>query len=301
MKHFFSLLLLSIILSCGSLFPKNYFEITYGFIDANSISEQEKKETVQVIKKRLNKLSKDAGVSLNSKNEIIVKLKTNFNLERVNKIILNQGKLDFWLCYSQDEIMSFVLDADEVGKNDLISNPFSTFFKGFGNNGSFNVSVQDTTKFKEYINKKEVQSLFTEDFEDLKFLFGIPSNEYVSLYSVRSNDKGRALVNETHIVEVRQDFDQVNRPAISITMNEYGAYSWAKLTNDAYKNNVPIAITLNDVVYSAPMVASGSITGGKSQISGTFNIEEAVNLSYILSTQQSIPKLHFIKASQADN
>jgi SecD/SecF fusion protein len=47
-------------------------------------------------------------------------------------------------------------------------------------------------------------------------------------------------------------------------MNGQGAKAWEELTGRAYTN---IAIVLDDIVYSAPGVSSGPISGGRSEIS----------------------------------
>jgi SecD/SecF fusion protein len=57
------------------------------------------------------------------------------------------------------------------------------------------------------------------------------------------------------------------KPAVSMQMNGQGAKAWEELTGRAYtKSN--IAIVLDDVVYSAPGVSTGPISGGRSEISG---------------------------------
>jgi len=43
-----------------------------------------------------------------------------------------------------------------------------------------------------------------------------------------------------------------------------------------------IAIVLDNVVYSAPGVSSGPITGGRSEITGNFDILEAKDLANVL-------------------
>src|SRR5207253_1024154 len=64
-------------------------------------------------------------------------------------------------------------------------------------------------------------------------------------------------------------------------MTPGGTRTWAKLTTDNI--NKPIAIVLDDVVYSAPNVI-GAIEGGSSEITGSFTIEEAQDLANILKS-----------------
>src|SRR5438045_7002981 len=64
-------------------------------------------------------------------------------------------------------------------------------------------------------------------------------------------------------------------------MTPSGSRTWAKLTTDNV--NKPIAITLDDIVYSAPNV-NGPIEGGNSEIAGNFTVEQAQDLANILKS-----------------
>ena len=69
------------------------------------------------------------------------------------------------------------------------------------------------------------------------------------------------------------------------------------ITQLAYERGSQIAITLNDVVYSAPTVSSGAISGGLTELSGNFTVEEARDFAIILSSKRRIPKLKFVNSS----
>ena len=71
-----------------------------------------------------------------------------------------------------------------------------------------------------------------------------------------------------------------------MSMYKHGADVWAKMTGENV--NLPIAIVLDDIVYSAPIV-NGQITGGNSQISmgnksSGQTVEEAHDLANILKS-----------------
>ena len=51
-------------------------------------------------------------------------------------------------------------------------------------------------------------------------------------------------------------------------MNSQGAKVWEILTERAYTQQTNIAIVLDDIVYSAPGVTRGAISGGRSEITG---------------------------------
>ena len=54
------------------------------------------------------------------------------------------------------------------------------------------------------------------------------------------------------------------------------------MTGDAYKNSYNIAIVLDETVYSAPGVTSGPISGGRSEITGDFSLNDAIDLANVL-------------------
>jgi SecD/SecF fusion protein len=64
-------------------------------------------------------------------------------------------------------------------------------------------------------------------------------------------------------------------------MTATGSKTWARLT--AKNVNRPIAIALDDIVYSAPNV-NGPIEGGSSEISGSFSVQQAQDLADLLQS-----------------
>jgi SecD/SecF fusion protein len=74
----------------------------------------------------------------------------------------------------------------------------------------------------------------------------------------------------------------MGKPAVSMQMNGQGAKEWEKITGAVSQQGNAIAIVLDNVVYSAPGVSRGAITGGQSEISGSFSINETKDLANIL-------------------
>ena len=66
-----------------------------------------------------------------------------------------------------------------------------------------------------------------------------------------------------------------------MSINAEGATIWARLTKDNVGKQ--IAIVLDDLVYSYPNV-NNEITGGSSEISGNFDVEEATDLANVLNS-----------------
>lgn len=129
--------------------------------------------------------------------------------------------------------------------------------------------------------------------EDVLFLWGAKAIEdpetkketdLYELYAIRTNrtgdpDLGGEVVTSAKS-DIQNDFGR-SESIVSMTMNEEGARKWARITKDNVGR--AIAIVLDGVVYSAPNV-NDEITGGRSQISGNFTVEEAGDLANVLNS-----------------
>lgn len=148
------------------------------------------------------------------------------------------------------------------------------------------ISGRDTSVFNEYMNLESVKSQFPGN---VRFAFGIPEtnengvkSDVVSIYALKTVEgSDRAKLEGDGVQQATQDYDDKGRPAIKMLMTKQGERIWGELTT----NNVgkPIAIVLDNIVYSAPNVIN-PITTGNSEISGSFTIEEAQDLSNILQS-----------------
>jgi SecD/SecF fusion protein len=69
--------------------------------------------------------------------------------------------------------------------------------------------------------------------------------------------------------------------AIKMNMDKVGERIWAKMTGDNIGK--PIAIVMDNIVYSAPFV-NGAIPNGSSEITGSFSLTEAQDLADILKS-----------------
>jgi SecD/SecF fusion protein len=108
-----------------------------------------------------------------------------------------------------------------------------------------------------------------------------PTND-LSLYVIRKdNSEGKPDLEGKYVVDAGQDFDQIvnSRAVVKMQMDNVGAEAWARLTR--INKGHAIAIVLDNVVYSAPMVES-EIPNGNSIIQGSFTIDEATDLANIL-------------------
>ena len=134
-----------------------------------------------------------------------------------------------------------------------------------------------------------------------RFAWGKPADkdsEFVELYGLKSNRDNEPELSGAVITDARQDYDQLNRPAVSMQMNAKGAKTWEAMTKVAYETRGNIAIVLDNIVYSAPGVSTGPIAGGNSQISGSFTLEEATDLANVLRAGKLPASAEIVQADE---
>jgi preprotein translocase subunit SecD len=102
----------------------------------------------------------------------------------------------------------------------------------------------------------------------------------------------RAMVTGDQLVNAHQTYDSNGAPAVSITFDGRGARSFARVTKENV--NKPFAIILDDVVISAPNI-NEPILGGQAQITGSFTVQQANDLSVELRSGKLPVKLNVIE------
>ncbi len=148
------------------------------------------------------------------------------------------------------------------------------------------VSLEDKLAVDKLLRREDVMSAFPDD---LRFMWGAEPEQINSgskemayvLYAIRMPENGKAFVGGADIKTASTGFDQTSAlVTVDLEMNEEGADRWAQMTAD--NKDRLVAITMDNVVYSAPRV-NEAINGGRTQISGSFSVEEANDLSGLLN------------------
>ena len=184
--------------------------------------------------------------------------------------------------------------AKAAGKQDQIElakkrNPLLAMLQ-LAPQGSLSVvgyaNLRDTAEINKLIYSDLAKQVLPSDVKLLwgaKPADGISAKNVFELYALKvTQTNGRAPLEGDVITDAKDEFDQTyGRPSVSMSMNSDGARRWAALT----KANVgkAIAIVLDGVVYSAPRV-NGEITGGNSQITGNFTVEDTKDLANTLKS-----------------
>ncbi|MEI8271057.1 MAG: protein translocase subunit SecDF [Paludibacter sp.] len=143
---------------------------------------------------------------------------------------------------------------------------------------------KDTVQINNYLKNKQVREILPRD---LGLRWSVKSmdkkGEIFQLIAIKITSRdGRAPLGGDVITDARADFSQTSAYAnVSMTMNAEGSKTWARMTKDNIGKS--IAISLDGYIYSFPTVNT-EITGGSSQITGNFSVEEAKDLANTLKS-----------------
>ncbi|WP_343485617.1 protein translocase subunit SecDF [Allomuricauda sp. d1] len=153
-----------------------------------------------------------------------------------------------------------------------------------GSHAIARVAISDTAEVGSYLRMPEIRRLLPADIQFTKFAWERPPQdlETAELYALKSNRDGVPRISGDVVSDAQATFDQFNKPAVSMTMNTRGAKEWERLTGDAFNNQTGIAIVLDNKVYTAPGVSTGPISGGRSEITGQFTVNETKDIANVL-------------------
>ncbi len=142
------------------------------------------------------------------------------------------------------------------------------------------IKESDKAKFEEILSRPEVKRVVPDNIDFLFSAKPVNFTEGEGIYSVICVNKAAELTGGV-ITEAIGTIDPNSSSAIvTMAMNSEGSLEWARITGANIKKR--IAIVLDGVVYSAPVV-NNKITGGRSQIEGMADLNEAKNLAIILN------------------
>jgi len=141
-------------------------------------------------------------------------------------------------------------------------------------------SVKDTAAVNALLGK--TRNIFPSN---LRFMWTIhpleKGSDIHSLVAIKvSSRDGEPALGGDVIVDASQDYSPTGQVEVSMSMNAEGALTWKRLTGENIGRQV--AIALDGLVYSFPVVNT-EIAGGRSSISGgDMSVEEAQDIANIL-------------------
>ena len=147
-------------------------------------------------------------------------------------------------------------------------------------------SYADTAKINTWLHMPQIQALFPAEFKAMwtvKPSQAFAGGNMYELVAIRSTSRdGKAPLDGGVVTDARVQYgNSGGNPEVSMSMNAEGANIWARMTKDNIGRQ--IAIVLDGMVYSYPVVNT-EITGGSSQITGNFDLEEAEDLANVLKS-----------------
>lgn len=247
---------------------------------------------------------------------ILVELPGAKDIDRVKKLLQSTAQLEFWEAYKVNDLQNFLLAANETlkktekvetkevapatGIDSILKNKAAdsaTAAKGAnplferlspGQAGSPIIglaTVKDTSVINSWLKRQDIRSALSGDLRYVKFAWGKESKKtpgILELYALKGNRENLPPLSGGVITGANDAFDQMGKPSVEMQMDSKGARIWEELTGKAYTQQSNIAIVLDNIVYSAPGVTTGAIAGGRSQISGVFDVSETKDLANIL-------------------
>ena len=144
----------------------------------------------------------------------------------------------------------------------------------------------DTATINKYFAMQQIKQLFPPEFKPMwtvKASAMDPNENIFELVAIKATSRdGKAPLDGGVVTDARVQYGNTGgSPEVSMSMNAEGANTWARMTKDNIGKQ--IAIVLDGMVYSYPTV-NGEISGGSSQITGNFTLEEAEDLANVLKS-----------------
>ena len=150
--------------------------------------------------------------------------------------------------------------------------------------GQLGVYTKDTARANDILALPAVRGMFPADLQllwDRKSMETVDKrNEIVPIYFIKKANNQAPLEGDV-IIDAANDYDDRGKPEVTMRMNGEGARKWRNIT--AANIGRPVAIILDNLVYTAPTIQS-EIAGGSSSITGSFTVDETKDMVNVLKT-----------------
>lgn len=274
----------------------------------NEVKDRVNNSATNVLRSRIDAygvVSPNIQVLQDNDGQILLELPGVKEHDRVRELLQRSANLEFYETYKSAEIAGAMAQLDAQLRQDG---------KPAGINGLFlQIQPSDSPVYglATSQNREAIDSLLTS--AQAKAL--LPSNlklrwqvkpmvvnykdtvsgkerqmDVYQLVALKTNN-GKPALDGSCVVGASSDYDQMQGNVVSMNMNSEGARQWANVTEANLGK--PVAIVLDDLVYSYPNIRS-KIDGGRSQITGDFTVEEAQDLANVLKSGKMTAKVDII-------
>lgn len=226
--------------------------------------------------------------------------------DRVRELLKSSANLEFYETMPLSEFQGALAEIDQAMRADSASTyrPLSSYFVQMGDPRYINVGIATETA-RDTINAILASPLAKSKLpSNLKLAWNVKPEivegndstgkktaSYYTLVALKTNN-GKAALSGDVVTAASADFDnQQGGNYVNMTMRPEAGRQWARIT--AANLQKPVAIVLDDHVYSAPNINS-VIEGGRSVITGNFTTDEAKDLANVLKSGKMAAKVDII-------
>lgn len=226
--------------------------------------------------------------------------------DRVRELLKSSANLEFYETMPLSEFQGALAEIDQAMRADSASTyrPLSSYFVQMGDPRYINVGIATETA-RDTINAILASPLAKSKLpSNLKLAWNVKPEivegndstgkktaSYYTLAALKTNN-GKAALSGDVVTAASADFDnQQGGNYVNMTMRPEAGRQWARIT--AANLQKPVAIVLDDQVYSAPNINS-VIEGGRSVITGNFTTDEAKDLANVLKSGKMAAKVDII-------
>lgn len=227
--------------------------------------------SVVIISNRLKALSSEkfAVTAIPEKNQIKVVLGDQHDLNTIETLLINKGKLEFYATYNHQRLSDLLNDDNHLFSLLNAENASKTItWVGYS-------PIAGIKKIDDYLKTVKLNG-------KLKFVWSQPEkNGLVCLYALQLEGKKGASFTRADIESA--NFNQEKNPklfSIGMKFKEPAIALWADFTKSNIDNAV--AIVLDDNVICAPVVRS-VIDKGNCSITGDFTEAQARNMAIVIN------------------
>ncbi|TDL99515.1 MAG: protein translocase subunit SecDF [Flavobacteriaceae bacterium] len=243
---------------------------------------------------------------------ILVELPGIKDVNRAKNLLQSTAKLEFWEAFRlYDPKTGAPTEAGLLAENikTLDAKGQSVALSKYLTNdrGTYVASINDTAMVNKILSSPSVRASFPATLKYAKLLWGAKEDKVsktLPLYVINGSRTGKPLLDGDVVTSASYDRDMNTIGGglyISMSMNADGTQRWSDITNQfkASSENANdgklVAVVLDDLVYTAPQI-NQRITGGQSQISGDFTLDEAKDITNILNAGSLPAKTNIIQS-----
>ena len=183
---------------------------------------------------------------------------------------------------------SFITSADTLDRQEELTeeefkqqHPFfaTALLDPQGRSADAYVKADERNKLDMMLSRPDVQKIIPNNVEFIYSAKSFAGNEGEEFYLMYMVNKEPELTGGVITDAIATIDPTSSAPIVNMTMNSEGATEWARITGANVDKR--IAIMLDGVIFSAPVVR-GKIPGGRSQIEGMADLNEAKLLEIVL-------------------